>query len=161
MPNIFSNCWKSPKTYINSVSHSVMSDSLWPQGLQLASLLCLWNSPGKKTGIGQPFPSPCSFQLRDQTQVSHTAVRLFTLWVTRKALENLQRISQNIYQKKTSLYKFTCAVQAHVVQGSIVNASKVKLNVITICIKCMIMGWILKIKYSQICSNALIELHPM
>ena len=28
------------------INHSVVSDSLWPQGL-----LCLWNSPGKNTGV--------------------------------------------------------------------------------------------------------------
>ena len=33
-------------------SHSVVSDSLWPHGLQPARLLCLWHSPGKKTGVG-------------------------------------------------------------------------------------------------------------
>ena len=30
----------------------VMSDSLWPYGLQSARLLCLWDSPGKNTGVG-------------------------------------------------------------------------------------------------------------
>ena len=34
-------------------SGSVMSDSLWPHGLN-----SLWNSPGKNTGVGLPFPSP-------------------------------------------------------------------------------------------------------
>ena len=33
-------------------SHSVMSDSLWPHGLQLARLLCPWNFPGKNSGVG-------------------------------------------------------------------------------------------------------------
>ena len=31
---------------------SVMSDSLWPPGLQPARLLCPWDSPGKNTGVG-------------------------------------------------------------------------------------------------------------
>ena len=35
-----------------SVSCSVMSDSLWPHGLYPTSLLCPWNSPGKNTGVG-------------------------------------------------------------------------------------------------------------
>jgi len=30
----------------------VMSDSLWSYGLQSARLLCLWDSPGKNTGVG-------------------------------------------------------------------------------------------------------------
>ena len=38
-----------------SVSHSVMSNSLWLHGLQPARLLCPWNSPGKNTGVGNHF----------------------------------------------------------------------------------------------------------
>ena len=39
-----------------SVSHSVMSDSLQHHGLQTTRLLCPWNSPGKNTGVGSiPF----------------------------------------------------------------------------------------------------------
>ena len=36
-------------------SRSVMSDSLRPHGLQPASLLCPWDSPGKNTGAGCHF----------------------------------------------------------------------------------------------------------
>ena len=35
-----------------SSSLSVVSDSLQPHGLEPASLLCPWNSPGKNTGVG-------------------------------------------------------------------------------------------------------------
>ena len=35
-----------------SVSRSVVSDSLWPHGLQPIRLLCPWDSPGKNTGAG-------------------------------------------------------------------------------------------------------------
>ena len=35
-----------------SASCSVMSNSLWPHGLQPARLCCPWNSPGKNTGVG-------------------------------------------------------------------------------------------------------------
>ena len=35
-----------------SVSPSVMSDSLWPHRLQSTRLLSPWNSPGKNTGVG-------------------------------------------------------------------------------------------------------------
>ena len=31
---------------------SVVSDSLWPHGLQPARLLCPWDPPGKNTGVG-------------------------------------------------------------------------------------------------------------
>ena len=36
-------------TNLMCISHSVMSDSLQPHGLQPASLLCPWNSLGKNT----------------------------------------------------------------------------------------------------------------
>ena len=36
----------------NSVSSSVVSDSLRPHGLWPTRLLCLWNSPGNNTGVG-------------------------------------------------------------------------------------------------------------
>ena len=42
-----------------SVSPSVMSDSLQPHGLKPTRLLCLWNSPGKNTGVG------CHFLLQE------------------------------------------------------------------------------------------------
>ena len=35
-----------------SVSHSTMSNSLRPHGLQPTRLLCPWDSPGKNTGVG-------------------------------------------------------------------------------------------------------------
>ena len=35
-----------------SVSHSAMSDSVRPHGLQPTRLLCPWGSPGKDTGVG-------------------------------------------------------------------------------------------------------------
>ena len=38
-----------------SVSHSVMPDSLRPHGLQPTRLLCLWDFPGKDTGVGCHF----------------------------------------------------------------------------------------------------------
>ena len=34
------------------VSRSVVSDSVWPRGLQPARLLSPWDSPGKNTGVG-------------------------------------------------------------------------------------------------------------
>ena len=38
--------------HILSESHSVVSDSLRPPGLQPHKLLCPWNSPGKSAGVG-------------------------------------------------------------------------------------------------------------
>ena len=37
---------------INGHVHSVVSDSLRPHGLQPTRLLCLWDFPGKSTGMG-------------------------------------------------------------------------------------------------------------
>ena len=42
-----------------SVSRSVVSDSLWPHGLQPTGVLCPWNFPGKDTGVG------CHFLLQE------------------------------------------------------------------------------------------------
>ena len=41
----------SVSVYVSSVT-SVVSDSLWPHGLQPTRLLCPWGSPGKNIGIG-------------------------------------------------------------------------------------------------------------
>ena len=48
-------CWVLNNGYVGvKWSHSVVSDSLWPQGLQPTRLLCPWDSPGKNTGVGCP-----------------------------------------------------------------------------------------------------------
>jgi len=44
-----------------SVSHSVVSDSLWPHELQPSRLLCPWDYPGKNTGVGCHFLLPGIF----------------------------------------------------------------------------------------------------
>ena len=51
------------------VSCSVMSNSYLPHELSPTKLLCLWNSPGKKTGVPISF-SRGSSQPRDQTHLS-------------------------------------------------------------------------------------------
>ena len=38
-----------------SVSRSVMSNSLGVHGLQPTGFLCPWDSPGKNTGVGSQF----------------------------------------------------------------------------------------------------------
>ena len=49
-------------------------------------LLCLWNPPGKNTGVGCHLPwRRGSSQPRDQTWVSHIALHaFFTIWATRE-----------------------------------------------------------------------------
>ena len=41
-----------PVMWLHVLSHSVVSDSLRPWGLQPTRLLCPWDSPGKNTGVG-------------------------------------------------------------------------------------------------------------
>ena len=69
-----------------SVSCSVLPDFLWPHGLKPTWLLCHgifqsrileWFSISFSRGLSQP---------RDQTLVSCTAGRFFTIWATREAL---------------------------------------------------------------------------
>ena len=74
LPSIF--LWKSK-------SYSVMSNSLWPHGLYPSSLLCLWDSPGKNSGVGCHSLLQGSSQLWDRTWVSCTAGRFFAVWATR------------------------------------------------------------------------------
>ena len=44
--------------------------------------LCPWNFPGKNTGVGSSSRGP--FWARDQTCMSRTAGRFFTIWATKK-----------------------------------------------------------------------------
>ena len=59
---------------VKSVSLSVVSDCL-----QLARLLCLWNSPGKSTEVGNHSFLQGIFLTKDWTQVSCFAGRFFTI----------------------------------------------------------------------------------
>ena len=49
---------------------SVMSDPLWPYGLEPTRLLCPQDSPGKNTGLGFHFLLQGSSQPRDRTHIS-------------------------------------------------------------------------------------------
>ena len=60
------------------VTRSVMSDSSRSHGLEPARLLCLWNSPGKNTGVGGYSLLQGIFP--NQTSVSDTEDRFFTIW---------------------------------------------------------------------------------
>ena len=53
-----------------SVSRSVLSDSLQSHGVYRARLLCPWNSPGKNTGVGCHSLLQSNSQPKDQTWVS-------------------------------------------------------------------------------------------
>ena len=47
--------WSIP-VCMHVLSRSVVSDSLWPHGLQPTKLLCPWNFPSKNTEVGCHFP---------------------------------------------------------------------------------------------------------
>ena len=64
------------------ISSSVMSDYLWPHGLQPTRLLCSWNS---LEWVAISFSRESS-RPRDQTWVSCIAGRHSTVWATREAL---------------------------------------------------------------------------
>ena len=49
--------------------YEVMSDPLWPHGLQPIRFLCPWDSPGKNTGVGCLSFSRASFRIRHWTHV--------------------------------------------------------------------------------------------
>ena len=56
-------------------SCSVVSDSLWPHGLQPTRLLHPWNFPGKSTGVG------CHFLLQEICGVEHYRIAIVYFWV--------------------------------------------------------------------------------
>ena len=64
-----------------SVSHSVVSNSLQPHRLHPTRLLRPWDSPGQNTEVGCYFFSSGSSQPRDWTRVSCIAGGFFTIWV--------------------------------------------------------------------------------
>ena len=67
-------------------SCSVVSDSLWPHGLQSTRLLCPWDFPGNiLEWIAISF-SRGSSQPRDWTRVSHTVDRHLTIWAAREVM---------------------------------------------------------------------------
>ena len=72
-------------SYLCVLSHLVMSDSLLPDGLQLAWLLCPWNSPGKNTGVDCHSLLQGSSKPRGRTPVSGIAGRFFSDRATREA----------------------------------------------------------------------------
>ena len=64
-----------------SESYSVMSNSLWPQGLYSP-----WNSPGRNTGMGSPSLLQGIFPIQEGNP-GHTVGGFFTSSATREAQE--------------------------------------------------------------------------
>ena len=69
--------WKS-----ESVSHSVLSDSLQPSGLQPTKFLCPWDSPGKNSWVGSHSFLQGIFLNQGPTWVSLIAGRFISIWAT-------------------------------------------------------------------------------
>ena len=70
------------------LSRSVVSSSLWPHGLQPARLLCPWGFSRQEYWSGLPcLPPGESSQAGDQSEVSRTVGRFFTIWATRETQE--------------------------------------------------------------------------
>ena len=102
------------------LSHSVMSDSLQPHGLQPPRLLCPWDSPGKNTGVVCISSSRVSSQPRDQTCVSCIRGKSLTRWdnqtiylpviysVYLLSLIYLSCIPSSIYISKSIIYHLVC-----------------------------------------------------
>ena len=96
--NMLKCSWDIAHKISPMLRRSVVSDSLRPHGRSAARLLCPRDFPGNSLGVGchfllqarilewVTFPfSRGSSQPRDLTQVSCTAGRFFTSWVTREA----------------------------------------------------------------------------
>ena len=64
---------------------SVMSDFLWPYGLQTARLLCPWNSPGRNTGVGSHSLLQGIFLTQGLNPDLIHAGEFFAIWATREA----------------------------------------------------------------------------
>ena len=71
-----------------SVSHSVMSESLWPYGLQPTRLLCPWDPPGKNTRVGSHSVLQGIFLTQGQMWVSCITGKFFTILATREEYLN-------------------------------------------------------------------------
>ena len=74
------NCWRH-----ESVSHSAVSDSLWPHGLLPTRFLCPRDSPGKNTGVG------CHSLLQ----------RIFSTWKSNLGLLHCRQI---LYHRTTMVW---------------------------------------------------------
>ena len=87
-------------------THSVVTNSLQPHGLQPTRLLRPWDSPGKSTGVGCHrllqgiFPTqdlPGFSRHRDRNWVSLTAGRLLTVWATRGSFWHINHVNLGMH----------------------------------------------------------------
>ena len=100
------------KTFV-CVSCSVLSDSLWPHGLQPTRFPCPWDCQARiLEWVAIQLARGCSWP-RDSTQASGIIGRLFTVWATGKSLiyvkctinrAKVTNISKNIPEKTTQFH---------------------------------------------------------
>ena len=88
---------------VESESHSVVSDSLWPHGLYNP-----WNSPGQNSGVDNFSLIQGIFPTRDQTQASYIAGRFSTSWATREALRGDLESAINSCIQTVKSYSNSC-----------------------------------------------------
>ena len=73
--------WKHPQTFINNDADTELCLTLQPHELLPTRLICLWNFPGRNTGMGFHFLlEEESFRPRDWTHVTCVAGSFFTCW---------------------------------------------------------------------------------
>ena len=88
-------------------SHSVLSDSLWPHGLQPARLFCLWDSPGKNTGMGcNPPPGDTTYDL-EQFGKMYLCEQKWNTFFPAWSLQNSEIVRDYSYFHNNYLHKFT------------------------------------------------------
>ena len=66
-----------------SISRSVMSNSLWPHGLWPTRFLCPWNSPGKNTEVGCRFLLQEAWQAPLVNSTEHSFISTVSKWSLR------------------------------------------------------------------------------
>ena len=79
---LISENWAVSWHWVSEWSHSVVSNSLWPHGLQPTRLFCPWDFPGRNTGVGCHFLPQEIFPIQGLNLVSLIVSRCFTIWAT-------------------------------------------------------------------------------
>ena len=78
------------------VNPSVVSNSLWRQGLQPTRLLCPWDFPGKNTGVGSHSLLQGIFPTQGSNPgLLHCRQIFFTIWVIREAQQSLYSLRKH------------------------------------------------------------------
>ena len=89
------------------VSHSVIvvSDSLWPHGLQFTRLLCPWSFPGKDAGVGCHFLLQGIFPTPGSHHISSTSRWALYCWIAREAHLFIYLPLKQVYCRLTDVFQ--------------------------------------------------------